>query len=78
MRRWSVVHISMYAWHICFYPSIIAASAVSANVNYSMGHRNNVHGQEGQEQRYDNKKTRNQSEYFRFSLSLLIVGRLFP
>lgn len=22
-----VVHISMYGWHICFYPSIIAASA---------------------------------------------------
>jgi len=40
----SVVHISMYTWHICFYPSIIAASVVSADVNYSKGHINNVHG----------------------------------
>lgn len=72
MRRWSVVHISMYAWHICFYPSIIAASAVPADVNYSKGHSNNVHDQEGQEQYNIEQEINCEAKSFRFPLSISI------
>jgi len=76
MRRWSVVHISMYAWHICFYPSIIATSAVSADVNYRKGHSNNVHGQE-QQKRYNTEREINCKVDFRFPLSVPFIEQLF-
>lgn len=76
MHAWPVVHISMYAWHICFYPSIIA-SAVSADVNYSKGHRNNVHGREGKSNTIENKKSITNWGTFAF-LCLPVIDQLFP
>lgn len=69
-------HISMYAWHICFYPSIIAASAVPVDVNYSKEQR----AQSEEEQvRYNRQQEINyKAEYFRFSSSVPVIGQLFP